>query len=222
MNLVSKHDANHSHAERSSIVAAFAQIPGGSVMRFAADTFEGLHANWDATQFRTLDRVDSEIDRFRHRIDAAAARRDNCLVIAEPSEGREMIARAIHERGPDAAGTFIKVDCAALPEDLLEGEIFGSSQYLGCLHAADRGTLFIDDVTEMETETQKKLARAIRDSQTLNIRLIIAMSWEARAALEAGVLRDDLYRLVRGSIVRMPNVREGEEIASAAEDSILI
>ena len=103
------------------------------------------------------------------RIEAAAATRGTILIVGESGTGKELVARAIHECGAVPTAPFVALNCAAIPKDLIESELFGyrkgafsgaNADYLGLFRAAEGGTLFLDEVTEMAPETQSEaLAR---------------------------------------------------------------
>jgi transcriptional regulator with GAF, ATPase, and Fis domain len=106
------------------------------------------------------------------RIEAAAKTRGTVLIVGESGTGKELIARALHEAGPRHAAPFIAFNCAAIPKDLIESELFGykrgafsgaNTEYPGLFRAAAGGTLFLDEITEMGADTQTKLLRAIQE-----------------------------------------------------------
>ena len=97
------------------------------------------------------------------RIQAAGQTRGTVLIVGESGTGKELVARAIHESGPNPHAAFVALNCAALPKDLIESELFGykrgafsgaNAEYLGLFRAAEGGTLFLDEITEMSAETQ--------------------------------------------------------------------
>src|SRR3990172_5299313 len=102
------------------------------------------------------------------RIEAASSTRGTILGTGESGTGKELVAPPIHECGPNPRAPFVALNCAALPRDLIESELFGYkrgafsgavTEYLGLFRAATGGTLFLDEVTEMAAETQAKLLR---------------------------------------------------------------
>ncbi|MGH7819971.1 MAG: sigma 54-interacting transcriptional regulator, partial [Candidatus Binatia bacterium] len=143
-----------------------------------------------AARIRDLERQATELDpdrrRFFHgivggsavmrklydRIQAAAATRGTILIAGESGTGKELVARAIHECGPRPGTPFVALNCAAIPRELIESELFGykrgafsgaATEYLGLFRAAEGGTLFLDEITEMSPETQTKLLRALQE-----------------------------------------------------------
>ncbi len=157
-----------------------------------------------------------------------AARSDaNILVLGESGTGKELVARAIHANSPRAARAFVPVDCASLPENLLESELFGHEKgaYTGALRAklglvevADGGTLFLDEIGEMPVGLQAKLLRALQEHQIrrvggtalvdVDVRLVSATNRNLRDAIAAGQFREDLYYRINVIEVRLPPLRE--------------
>src|SRR5262249_7649860 len=106
------------------------------------------------------------------RIEAAGRARATVLIVGESGTGKGAGGRGIHECGAVSNGPFIALNCAALPKDLIESELFGyrrgafsgaNAEYLGLFRAAEGGTLFLDEITEMNPDTQSKLLRAIQE-----------------------------------------------------------
>ncbi len=143
---------------------------------------------------------------------AVAATSATVLLIGENGTGKEMLARAIHEESPRAAGPFVGVSCAALPESLIESELFGHEKgsFTSATHSrkgrfelADGGTLFLDEIGELTANVQVKLLRVLQErafervggTKTLNvdIRLIAASNRDLEKEVEAGRFRRDLY-----------------------------
>ena len=159
-----------------------------------------------------------------------AARSDaNILVQGESGTGKELIARAIHANSPRAAQPFVPVDCASLPEQLLESELFGHEKGAftgavktkpGLMESADRGTLFLDEIGEMPLSLQTKLLRALQERQIrrvggnslvdVDVRLVSATNRDLRAAAAKGDFRDDLFYRVNVIAIQLPPLRERE------------
>ncbi|MBI5280639.1 MAG: sigma-54-dependent Fis family transcriptional regulator [Candidatus Solibacter usitatus] len=162
------------------------------------------------------------------RTAACAAQGDaNVLLLGETGTGKEMLAKAIHANSARARGPFIPVDCAALPEPLLESELFGHergaftgavSQQRGLLELANGGTLFLDEVGELSLFTQVKLLRSLEERQIrrvgghdfvgLDIRIMAATHQKLEEMMAARRFRDDLYYRLNVLAIRLPPLRE--------------
>jgi two-component system response regulator AtoC len=163
-------------------------------------------------------------------IEAAAQTRGIILVVGESGSGKELVARAIHECARGASRPFVALNCAALPKELIESELFGykrgafsgaNSEYLGLFRAADGGTLFLDEITEMGADTQAKLLRAIQERAVrpvgsthevpVSARIIATTNREPLDVVRSGRLREDLYYRLQASVIRVPPLRERRE-----------
>ncbi len=171
------------------------------------------------------------------RIEAASRTRGTILIVGESGTGKELVARAIHECGNDRHAPFVALNCAALPRDLIESELFGyrrgafsgaNSDYLGLMRAANGGTLFLDEITEMGPETQTKLLRAIQERTVrpvgstseirFDVRLIASTNRDPEEAVRSGQLRQDLYYRIQAGVLYMPALRDRiEDIPLLAE-----
>ena len=174
------------------------------------------------------------------RIQAAGQTRGTVLIVGESGTGKELVARAIHESGPNPNAPFVALNCAALPRDLIESELFGykrgafsgaNTEYLGLFRAAESGTLFLDEITEMSAETQSKLLRALQEHKVrpvgatsevhVDTRMIASTNRDPEEAVQRGFLRNDLYYRLQAAVLRMPPLRERlEDIKPLAEHFI--
>jgi DNA-binding NtrC family response regulator len=167
----------------------------------------------------------------------AAAATVPVLLTGESGTGKEVVARYIHASGPRADQPFVAVNCAALPAQLVESELFGhvkgaftgaDTERLGLIREAHGGTLFLDELTEMEPGLQSKLLRVVQDSRVtpvggtraaaVDVRYIAATNRDIEAAVAAGHLREDLFYRLAVAVLRLPPLRErSEDILPLAE-----
>jgi DNA-binding NtrC family response regulator len=157
----------------------------------------------------------------------AARSEANILVLGESGTGKELIARAIHANSPRAAQAFVPVDCAALPENLLESELFGYEKGAftgalrtkpGLVEVAQRGTLFLDEIGELPPPLQVKVLRALQERQIrrvggtslidVDVRVVSATNRDLRLAIDKGQFRDDLYYRLNVIAIQLPPLRE--------------
>ncbi|HYO91586.1 MAG TPA: sigma-54 dependent transcriptional regulator, partial [Pyrinomonadaceae bacterium] len=158
---------------------------------------------------------------------AAAATSATVLILGENGTGKELIARAIHEESPRASGPFVAVSCAALPETLIESELFGHEKGAftgahaarkGRFELADNGTLFLDEISELAPSVQVKLLRVLQERSferlggtktvSVNIRLIAASNRDLEQEVEAGRFRRDLFYRLNVVPLTLPALRE--------------
>ena len=152
------------------------------------------------------------------------------LIRGETGTGKELIAGAIHHNSLRAARNFVKVNCAALPETLLESELFGHEkgaftgadrQRIGRFEQADGGSLFLDEVGDMSAAIQAKILRVLQEheferlggtrTQKVDVRLIAATNRELSQMVASGQFREDLYYRLNVVSVEMPPLRERKE-----------
>ncbi len=189
------------------------------------------------TRFHGLVGKSDVMHALYERIEAAGHTRGTILVMGESGSGKELVARAIHECGRDSGSAFVALNCAALPKDLIESELFGykrgafsgaNSEYLGLFRAAEGGTLFLDEITEMSADTQSKLLRAIQERTVrpvgstreipVNARIIASTNRNPLEAVREHRLREDLYYRLQAGVIEVPPLRDrSEDIALLAE-----
>jgi DNA-binding NtrC family response regulator len=170
-------------------------------------------------------------------VERVAPTNSTVLIGGESGVGKELIARAIHQHSKRAGGPFIKINCTAIPENLLESELFGyekgaftgaTASKPGKFELADKGTLFLDEIGDVPTATQAKLLRVLQEREferlggtrtiKVDVRMIAATNRDLRAALEEGTFREDLYYRLNVVPIDVPPLREHkEDIAGLVE-----
>ena len=163
-------------------------------------------------------------------IEQAAPTQASVLISGESGTGKELIAQTIHELSPRSSFPFVAINCAAIPETLLESEIFGHEKgaftgahdrRTGVFELAHRGTLFLDEIAEMQPATQVKLLRVLqertfrrlggRQEQSVDVRVIAATNVNPLEASRSGKLREDLFYRLNVFNIDLPPLRERRE-----------
>ncbi len=171
-----------------------------------------------------------EMRKIYQVVEQAAPTAASVLITGESGTGKELIAQTIHQLSPRAGFPFIAINCAAIPETLLESEIFGhekgaftgaADRRQGCFELADRGTLFLDEIGEMTPATQVKLLRVLQErsfrrlggrvEQSVDVRVIAATNVDPATAVQQGKLREDLYYRLNVFSLRLPTLRERKD-----------
>ncbi len=170
-------------------------------------------------------------------IDAAAPSKATVFITGESGTGKEVCAEAIHKQGPRAKRPFVAINCAAIPRDLMESEIFGHvkgaftgafSERQGAASQADGGSLFLDEICEMDIELQSKLLRFVQTGtfkkvgsnklESVDVRFICATHRNPLQDVESGRFREDLYYRLHVLPLQLPALRErGTDIIEIAE-----
>jgi DNA-binding NtrC family response regulator len=172
----------------------------------------------------------AEMRKIYQVVEQAAPTSASVLITGESGTGKELVAQTIHQLSPRSAFPFVAINCAAIPETLLESEIFGhekgaftgaADRRQGCFELADRGTLFLDEIGEMTPPTQVKLLRVLqerrfrrlggRNEQSVDVRVIAATNIDPLEAVQKGKLREDLYYRLNVFAMRLPPLRERKE-----------
>jgi len=165
--------------------------------------------------------------RVYEQIAAAGGGHGAVLIAGESGTGKELVARALHECGGRAERPFLAVNCAALPRELIESELFGhkkgaytgaAGEYPGLVRAAAGGTLFLDEISEMAAETQAKLLRVLEERAVravgaprevpVDVRFVSSTNRDPEKAVAAGLLRRDLYYRLNVHRIDVPPLRE--------------
>ncbi len=189
---------------------------------------EGRHAKYRFSQFVGASRLAIETKEQARR---AAEREGTVLLLGETGTGKELLAHAIHAASRRAEGPLVSLNAAAIPEGLLEAELFGvepgaytgaaQKKRLGKFQLADGGTLFLDEVGDMPLSLQSKLLRVLQEGElemlggnqlrSVNVRVIAATSRDLKAMIEEGSFRADLYYRLNVLPVRLPPLRDRRE-----------
>jgi DNA-binding NtrC family response regulator len=163
-------------------------------------------------------------------LEQAAPTPASMLILGESGTGKELVAQTIHELSPRAAAPFVALNCAAIPDTLLESEIFGhekgaftgaTERRAGCFELADRGTLFLDEIAEMTPATQVKLLRVLQErkfrrlggrvEQEVDVRVLAATNIDPTKAIRDGALREDLYYRLNVFSLALPPLRQRKD-----------
>jgi two-component system nitrogen regulation response regulator NtrX len=168
--------------------------------------------------------------RVLESVKRAAPTNATVLLLGESGVGKELVARTIHRNSPRAGQRFVQVNCAAIPEELIESELFGhekgsftgaTEKQIGKFEQADRGTIFLDEVGDMSPKTQAKVLRVLQEQEVerlgsartikVDVRVIAATNKNLEEAIQRGEFREDLYFRLNVIPVLVPPLRERRE-----------
>src|SRR5262245_14425553 len=171
-----------------------------------------------------------EMRKIYQVIEQAAPTSASVLVSGESGTGKELVAQTIHQLSPRAPQPFVPLNCAAIPDTLLESELFGHekgaftgaiARRQGSFELANRGTLFLDEIAEMTPTTQAKLLRVLQErsfrplggtrEQSVDIRVVAATNVDPQEAVRIGKLREDLFYRLNVFAIRLPPLRERKD-----------
>src|SRR6266571_9565844 len=163
-------------------------------------------------------------------VQRAAPTNATVMLLGESGVGKELVARTIHRNSPRAGQRFIQVNCAAIPEELIESELFGhekgsftgaTEKQIGKFEQADRGTIFLDEVGDMSAKTQAKVLRVLQEQEVerlgsartikVDVRVIAATNKNLEDAIQRGTFREDLYFRLAVIPIYVPPLRERPE-----------
>lgn len=169
----------------------------------------------------------SAMDRIRTLIDKVARSNSRILITGENGTGKELVARSIHEKSDRAVEEFVSVNCAAIPGELLESELFGhekgaftgaQARRTGKFELADRGTLFLDEIGDMSVEAQAKVLRVLQENELVrvggtervpvDVRILAATNKDLEEEIRQGNFREDLFHRLNVIPVHLPPLRE--------------
>ncbi|HEV7837777.1 MAG TPA: sigma-54 dependent transcriptional regulator, partial [Gemmatimonadaceae bacterium] len=170
------------------------------------------------------------LERVRDAIGKAAPTNATVLILGESGVGKELVARTIHRNSLRSRERFVQVNCAAIPEELIESELFGhekgsftgaTEKQVGKFEQADRGTIFLDEVGDMSAKTQAKVLRVLQEGEVerlgssrtikVDVRVIAATNKNLEEEIEKGTFREDLYFRLAVIPVHVPPLRERPE-----------
>jgi two-component system, NtrC family, nitrogen regulation response regulator NtrX len=170
------------------------------------------------------------LERVREAIKRSAPTNATVLISGESGTGKELVARAIHANSQRARGPFVQVNCAAIPEDLIESELFGhekgsftgaTAKQIGKFEQAHRGTIFLDEVGDMSARTQAKVLRVLQEGEVervgsqatikVDVRVIAATNKDLKSEIESGTFREDLFFRLSVIPIHTPALRERRE-----------
>jgi DNA-binding NtrC family response regulator len=173
-------------------------------------------------------------------IELAAPSTASVLITGETGSGKEIVARTLHRLSPRADKPFVAINCSAIPESLMESEIFGhergaftgaAERRLGCFELADGGTLLLDEIGEMPAPTQAKLLRVLEDGKVrrlgsktetpVNVRVLAATNRDPEQAVNKGALRQDLFFRLNVFRIHLPPLREHKQDIPALVEQLL-
>lgn len=171
-----------------------------------------------------------KIKEIREMIDRVAPTEARVLVTGGNGTGKELVARWIHEKSNRANGPLVEVNCAAIPSELIESELFGHEkgaftsaikQKLGKFELANNGTLFLDEIGDMSLSAQSKVLRALQENKIsrvggekeiqVNPRIVAATNKDLRAEIEKGNFREDLYHRLSVIVIEVPSLNDRKD-----------
>jgi len=164
------------------------------------------------------------------QIERVAASETRVCILGETGTGKELVARTLHERSPRASGPFVTLNCAAVPAELIESELFGhekgsftgaAGRHVGKFEQAERGTIFLDEIGDMPLAMQAKLLRVLEEGEVerigcdkptpVNVRVVVATHRNLEALVREGKFRQDLFHRIYVFPVLLPPLRERNE-----------
>ena len=164
------------------------------------------------------------------KVERVAASETRVCILGETGTGKELVARTLHERSPRAGGSFVTLNCAAVPAELIESELFGhekgsftgaGARHLGKFEQAQHGTIFLDEIGDMPLAMQAKLLRVLEEGEveriggdrsiTVDVRVIVATHHDLEKLVRDGKFRQDLFHRVFVFPLRLPPLRERRE-----------
>ena len=181
-------------------------------------------------KFRNLIGRSKSMETLFRQMEMVAPTRSNVLIVGDSGTGKELVANALHESSPRRDHRFLPINCAAIPSEILESELFGHergsftgaiSRKVGKFELADKGTLFLDEIGELPLEMQVKLLRVLEQREfmrvggsdiiNVDIRLVAATNQDLEALVEKGRFRSELYYRLKVVTLKLPLLRERKD-----------
>ncbi len=195
------------------------------------------HAARRLSGLRYLNTGDRQLELLIEKVNKVLGRDIPILVMGETGTGKELLAQAIHNDSPRAQGPFVAVNCASIPESLIESELFGYEDgaftgarkkgSIGKILQANGGTLFLDEIGDMPFGLQARLLRVLQErvvtplgsgkSITVNVELICATNHNLRERIAKGLFREDLYYRLNGLVLKLPPLRERTDLETVVK-----
>lgn len=189
------------------------------------------------SSLRFLENGDPQISSVVAKVGKVIGRDIPILIMGETGTGKDLLAQAIHNDSPRAAGTFVAVNCASIPETLIESELFGYEDgaftgarrkgAIGKILQANGGTLFLDEIGDMPLSLQARLLRVLQErvitplgsakSIPVNVALVCATNRNLRDMIAKGAFREDLYYRINGMVVKLPPLRERTDLEAVVQ-----
>ena len=190
-----------------------------------------------ACALQALDTGDAQMHQVLHKVRRVSGHDIPILIQGETGTGKDLLARAIHQAGPRAGQPFISVNCASIPESLIESELFGYAEGAftgarrkgapGKIVQAHGGTLFLDEIGDMPPHLQARLLRVLQERRVsplgadkevvVDVRVVSATHKNLKALMAQGLFREDLYYRLNGLVVRLPALRERSDFLPVAQ-----
>jgi len=221
----------------AAMVALISVLPESGPVQVQPDADNEAHTVSRELEGTSLILASPLMHRFMRMVDRVAGHTESVLVTGETGTGKELIARTIHQSSNRRSRPWVDINCAALPENLVESELFGfekgaftgaDSSKAGLFELADKGTLFLDEIGELQLQTQVKLLRVLdgypfyrlggHRKIKVDVRIVAATNQDLDAAVAAGRFRQDLFHRLGQFQLRVPPLRERpEDIVALAE-----
>jgi transcriptional regulator of acetoin/glycerol metabolism len=207
------------------------------VLQNGANNNANENASWRLRGLRYLNTGDPQVATLIEKVQKVLGRDIPILIEGETGTGKELLAQAIHKDSPRASGPFVAVNCASIPETLIESELFGYEDgaftgarkkgSCGKILQANGGTLFLDEIGDMPLNLQSRLLRVLQErmvtplgstkSIAVNVELICATNCNLREMIAKGEFRKDLYYRMNGLVVRLPALRDRTDLEIIVE-----